>query len=129
MEITDKMIEEARNGSGLKNSVLDWLEAEDEEYRAGLLEDLSQHGCISGMVGGLIYYHETVRFHDDHESEIWDMLEEYRGEFGHETIMEFIATLNGAKNVGDLDQQKNLLAWFAFEETARRIADQLGLEV
>jgi len=73
--------------------------------------DILQHGCISGMVGSLIYYTDTHAYFDKH----YEAIERVRDEVEE--------NLGEALNIsGDL---KNCLAWFAFEETAY----QLGLEM
>lgn len=77
--------------------------------------DLFQHGCISGMVGDLIYYSDTHKFYDDN----YDDIENLRYEFEQST---------GEKLQPDNDL-KNWFAWFAFEETSRTIAQELGIEI
>lgn len=76
--------------------------------------DLLQHGCVSGMISSLVYYIDTSDFFDRHYSEI----EEIRFE-----LEESIGSPLQPK--GDL---KNWLAWSGFEETARKIADELEIE-
>ena len=46
------------------------------------IEDLSEHGCISGMVTSLIYYDDTVKFYDKHQIEIDNMLTELCNDTG-----------------------------------------------
>ncbi len=77
--------------------------------------DLLQHGCQSGMIPSLIYYVDTHKFFDTHYGEI----EELRYEF-EEMLGESL------KPNGDL---KNWYAWLAFEETARKLADVLELDI
>lgn len=77
--------------------------------------DLMQGGCRSGFVGSLIYYIDTHKFYDTY----YDEIEELRQEIEEETGESF-------KIDGDL---KNWFAWFGFEETAKKIADEIGLEV
>jgi len=93
------------------------------------MSDILTHGCVSGMIGDLIYYKDTCAFYDQYEEDIWDLLEETKDSFGNKTILETIAGLNGAKDVGSNEQFKNLLAWFSYEETTRKIADELGLDL
>ena len=76
--------------------------------------DLLQHGCISGMVGRLIYYSDTHKFYDKYYNEI----EEIRYEL-EESLGESL------QPKGDL---KNWFAWLGFEETARKIAEELEIE-
>lgn len=54
----------------------------EPEERKTYLQDLAQHGAISGMVGGLIYYSETTQFFNEHRDEILAMLHELKEETG-----------------------------------------------
>lgn len=82
-------------------------EALDYDDPQSFFNDLNCHGCISGMVSGLIYYCDTHRFFDDHYEEILELKEQFEDETGSTLKIE-----------GDL---KNYLAWFAFEEIAFRL--------
>ena len=109
----------------VKEMIIDNADGDYETW----LEDLASHGCQSGMVSGLIYYSETSKFHDEFEDEIWNLVDEMKDSMGSKNVLEFIGGLNGAEDVGSMDQLKNLLAWFAFEETARTLAARAGIEV
>ena len=52
-----------------------WLVLGEKEERF-LIKDIADHGCEGG-VGGLIYYWETTAFHDEHEKEIWDVVQRF----------------------------------------------------
>lgn len=96
-----------------------------DNYEPNEIKDITTNGCIAG-VAGLTYYHETVAFHDKHEEEIWDMLyhdAENITEYPV-SIMEFIAGLNGHRNVGSLEQLKNLLTWYAVESKCHEIVNE-----
>ncbi len=80
------------------------LEHEDPK---AFFKDLLQHGCISGMVGKLIYYKDTHAFYDNHYAEIEELREEYE-----ESTGEPLKTPNNLKN---------FLAWFAFEQVAYQL--------
>mgnify|MGYP001171639648 FL=1 len=87
-------------------------------------QEIIEHGLESGMVSDLIYYNDTVDFHDKYENEIWDMLYEAKDDFSSEkdeSVLRFISKLNGGQNVGSLTQMKNLLTWWAVEETVHRL--------
>jgi hypothetical protein len=49
--------------------------AEYEKQDIGLISDIAKHGC-SGGVSGIIYYDETTAFHDQHEEEIWQLIDD-----------------------------------------------------
>lgn len=76
--------------------------------------DLMQHGCQSGMIGSLIYYADSHNFFDRHYHEIEEIRYDLEQSFGEPL-----------KPLGDL---KNWFSWLGFEETARQIADELGLD-
>lgn len=75
-------------------------------------EDLLNHGCVSGMVTSLIYYTDTHSFFDNYYDEIEELRYEYQQSTGLPLSIE-----------NDL---KNDLAWFAFEETARRMYERFS---
>ena len=82
---------------------------------ATFFHDILCYGCISGMVSWLIYYKDTHRFFDMYYHEIDELREEFEDSTGEPLQIK-----------GDL---KNMLARFAFEETAYRMACEMGLEV
>jgi len=106
-----------------KETVKDWVLKEVNEGSINL-EEVVKHGCVNGCVSSLIYYEDTVKFHDKFEEEIWEMLYDEYIDFGFNSIPEYIASFNGSKNVGSLEQFKNLLAWYAVENVARQILDE-----
>lgn len=77
--------------------------------------DLFRYGCISGMITSLTYYVDTHSFYDNHYNEIEHIRETY------EEFTDYPRAIQG-----DL---KNFLAWFAFEEVAYQLANELGLEI
>lgn len=90
-------------------------EALDREQVKDFFDDLFRCGCISGVIGGLIYYRDTHAFFDRYYDEIEELREEYEDALGEPIRIK-----------GDL---KNHLAWFAFEETAYQMAmNDLELE-
>jgi len=97
---------------GITNIVADDILYQSDPLR--WLTDLLHHGCACGMVPGMIYRHDTHAFFDRHYDEIEDMRREYEDSTGVPLPIRY-----------DL---KNDLAWFAYEETAYRIAEDLGLE-
>lgn len=115
-----KRIEEYK--SECKNDIEKWTCDEILENAAGdsdeeindWLKDLLNQGCASGMVGELITYEDTHKFYSKFYYEIEEIRIEWEEEIGE------------AINVGNQDL-KNFYAWFAFEYTARKIADALEI--
>ena len=61
--------------TGVKNDVVNFLLEDTENYSPqDKLQDLLLNGCQSGMVNHLIYTKDTVKYFEDHESEIMEML-------------------------------------------------------
>jgi hypothetical protein len=106
-----------------KKTVKDWVLNEVKDGSINL-EEVVKYGCVNGCVSSLIYYADTVKFHDKFEEEIWEMLYDEYQEFGFNSIPEYIASFNGSKEVGSLMQFKNLLAWYAVENVSRQILDE-----
>lgn len=107
----------------------------EPEERETYLQDLTQHGAISGMVGGLISYYETTQFFNEHRDEILAMLEELKEETGLDEKGLFGDKWNDWEDLqeeeaDDLDpledqNNQNLLAWFAVEELATQELNEL----
>jgi hypothetical protein len=67
------------------------------------------------MIPGLVYYTDTHKFFDKHYEEIEDLRYEYESDTGE-----------CLQANGDL---KNWFAWFGYEETARKLAEELEIEI
>lgn len=105
--------------SELHLHVIDWLEGRAEDYDNDLiavLEDVLNAGCVSGIVSELIYYADTNAFYDKFVNELWEIASEFDSE-----PLRFFSTLNGADDVSDDTQFKNLVAWWGFETAAYNI--------
>ena len=87
------------------------------------IEDIVKHGCSGGIIPSLIYYHDTVKFHDEHETWIWQQLYQHANDSGL-SILQYISQLNGGKDVGSMTQLKNLLSWWAAEVAAQYILNE-----
>jgi hypothetical protein len=120
--------------TGLEKAVKRWVNGmvEDGYPAASILEDLLRGGCQSGMVGGLIYYKDTLTFYRRHRAEINKLLSAMLAETGEKGP----AGLFGGEVGWDSEDplaldttNQNLLAWFGFEETARALAGRAGIEV
>jgi len=81
-------------------------DAMEQDNPRGYLEDVTQHGCQSGMVPGMVYYHDTCAFYQAHKDEIWEQLYEqhHDGHEAGENVIAFIGTWNGARDVGSAAQ-------------------------
>lgn len=127
-DLADRLEEYGNNSSNiLEKHVIEYIlesYGSNEDIKC-FFSDLLQNGCQSGMIGELIYYGDTNDFYDRYEDEIETLVGDMADSMGYSRPM-FIDSLNGSAE--NMTQEKNLLAWFGFEETARVIADSLGIE-
>ncbi len=113
-----------RNGNKLTKKVINMiLEYGTAEDMLSFIHDVQQYGCQAGMVHGLIYYNDTIKFYKKYRKEINLLLTE---------IGEPVETLFGNNWDEDdplalEDGNQNLLTWFGFEETVNRISESLEL--
>jgi len=89
----------------------------------GFISDLRQGGCQSGMISELIYYSDTVKFYKKFQSEIAELLGELLNDTGMSVSELFGNKWDDSDPLALNDMNQNLLAWFAFEETAFRLFD------
>ena len=97
------------------------LKGETEERF--LISEVAKHGCGGGTISELIYYNDTAKFHDQHEAEIWDELNNLSLDLG-EWPISVIKGMNGSKHIDSMGQLKNLLSWWVCESISQRIMNE-----
>ena len=121
-----EFLEDLKGDNRLTNHVLDYYIDESIDYESTddllkSMEDLQQYGCVSGMIGELIYYDDTTNFFDEYREEINDILSEVLKDTGS-TIEELFGDRFDKDDPLMIDySNKNLLAWFGFEETVNNL--------
>ena len=125
MKLTKENIEKLKGKSALTDYVLDYVLEQWDDYdnKTDIFMDVLEHGCQSGIVSSLIYYDDTTNFYDNHKAEINALLYDLMAETGIYNPSELFGDKWDREDPLVLDVlNKNLLAWFAFEETLRQIA-------
>ena len=109
------------NYENLKNEVMEILEsmAVDSSLEE-VVEEVLKHGCVTGIVGSLIYYYQTEAFFNRHKDAINDLAHELSEDL-YGNPFEIYHNLNGGCS-------KNNMAWFGFEEVTRMIASELEMD-
>jgi hypothetical protein len=87
--------------------------------------DLYEHGCVSGMIGEMIYYKDTEQFFDKYEQEVQEKLVEYGYDRTHDKYVQFLEIEYLSED--DATYEKNEFAWFLFESVAFEIGSELGI--
>lgn len=118
--------------SALERNVARWANARAADYENGLkgvFSDLFYGGCQSGMVGHLIYYKDTLAFYRKHRAEIESLLKETFEETGlFAPVQVFGKKWDETDPFCRETNNRNLLAWFGFEEAARRLCYRAEIE-
>ena len=112
--------------SKLEKRVAAWLRKEGKEYsnkEQGIYDDLVYGGCASGIVGYLCYYVDTVKFYKRYRNEISKLLYEVLKSTGCSVSELFGDSWNEEDPLALDYYNQNVLAWFGFEETARRLME------
>ena len=113
------------NNDGLTESVTDYILDKWDEYddKKDIVTDVLEHGCQSGMVGHLIYYNQTTAYYEGHKDEINKLLYETMDECGIYAPSQLFGDKWDEEDPLAIDYyNQNLLAWFGFEETMRKVA-------
>jgi hypothetical protein len=125
MKLTKENLEKMQGESPLIDYVLNYVLDRWDDYddKTAIFAEVLEHGCQSGIVSSLIYYSDTVKFYDNHREEINALLYDLMAETGIYNPLELFGDKWDREDPLALDVlNKNLLAWFAFEETLRAIA-------
>lgn len=115
--MTQKQLQQiAEEAEGLRKATAEIVLGELESYdnAEDFFNDLFSHGCVSGLVGSLIYYTDTHAFAKEHLEDIMTLYQEVTEELGVTPSIDSDAT--------------NWLAWFGFEETALQLYHEIGGE-
>ena len=89
-----------------------------ENYEIQELQEICQHGCVSGCAGTLIYYKDTCALYEQFADELHSKLGEWIDEIGETPsfITEHLGHANGFQNA---------LVWFVAEQYANEIIQTL----
>lgn len=114
----------------VQKSINELAEDYPDTGAAGVIEDLMQGGCASGMVPELVYYCDTDAFCKRHISEINALLANTLADIGCSCPADLFGDKWCQRDpLAQLVTNVNLLAWFGYEETARVLAGRNGIEV
>lgn len=117
----------------LEKDVQATINCHAEDYKSGakgFLEDLARGGCQSGLVGGLVYYTDTLKFYKKHSKEIKELLKTTLDATGFKSPSELFGDKWDKDDIfAEETLNQNLLTWFGFEETARNLATMNNIEI
>lgn len=98
----------------MSNTFKQWM---IDHYEIEELYTITEHGCISGCAGGLIYYSETCDIYDKFSNELHDALNDYKDQMG-----EWPSYVT--ENLGSVISFKNAVVWFVAEVYAYELTKE-----
>ena len=113
--------------SELEKEVAQYIIDRWEDYydKKDIITEVLNCGCESGVVSSMIYYSDTVRFYERHKGEINELLYNTTEDCGIYELKQLFGRRFDEEDPLCLDDtNKNLLAWFGFEETLRNIGNK-----
>jgi len=117
------------NNTQLVNNCMDILTDEFDgmsiEDAQNWISQLQDHGCVSGMIGALVYYSDTCKFYDDNKDDINTLLYETLQGIDCTAQQLFGDKFDSEDPLCIEETNQNLLAWFAFEETVNKFNDYM----
>lgn len=124
IEKLNKQAIEANDGlvESVTNYILDKFDEYDDPKQIVL--EVLEHGCVSGIVGELIYYSDTTAYYAKNRDAINRLLYEQMEEYGSHDLTEFFCDWDPEDLLALDYYNQNILAWFGFETTMRNVALQ-----
>ena len=105
------------------NDILSEYDEGGHDAAESYIKDVLQYGCQAGTVSKLIYYNDTKAFFERHKEEIKKLLTEIMHEIGVKSPAElFGASWDDDDYFCEGIYNQNLLAWFGYEVTLRKVA-------
>ena len=86
-------------------------------YDLETMQEIVNHGCVSGVCSQHIYYGDTISFFDKYEDEILSLIEE---RYDTDTLVELFQEANA-----NLDHYKNNVVWLFIENVAVDVVTEM----
>ena len=92
------------------------LETIKDTYDIDTLQEIVEHGCVSGVAHDNIYYADTIKFFDDYEDEMIEYITDTLGDDAVKDIW--------TNNSNNITGYKNDVTWSFIELVAMDIVDE-----
>lgn len=112
------------SASPLTKAVCDFVIRRWHDYtnKERIFTDVLSHGCQSGCVAELVYTTDCIVFYQKYQREINALLTESMREAEAQSPKDMFQEWEDSDYFAEGANNKNLLAWYGFEETLWRIA-------
>lgn len=98
----------------MSNTFKQWM---IDQYDQEELYTITEHGCISGCAGGLIYYSDTLEIYDKYDDELHTAMNDYKEQTG-----EWPSYV--VENLSSVVAFKNAVVWFVAETYAYELTQE-----
>lgn len=130
IDAVQEKIDELKGVSEMYAWVIDDIINDSDEYDGTNLkekvqsrcQDILEHGCVSGTVGSMVYFSDTVAFFDKYADDIYDLIDSWDPEFFLDNLKNHVSTTEIILNC---DSAKNQIAWMSYEEIAYELSNAL----
>ena len=124
------LLEQYEKEDGLRKAVLQHLIDRYHDYDdiENCIKEILKYGCSSGCVSSLIYYRDTLSFYNQYKEEINELLYDVMYDVGIFEIKEILKNWDETDPLALETNNKNILAWFGFEQTLYRFALEWEVE-
>ena len=92
------------------------IETIKDTYDIDTLQEIVEHGCVSGVAHDHIYYADTIKFFDDYEDEMIEYITDTLGDDAVKDIW--------TNNSNNITGYKNDVTWSFIELVAMDIVDE-----
>ena len=132
MKLTLENVKKIKNETNnkLTKCVCDYIINEwDEDDNKKTLLDIIKYGCANGSVHWLTYSSDILSFYSEYKSEINKMLSNLLFDCEYNSPAELFGDKwDKMDQLALKNNNKQLLAWFGFEETLTNIVIKFGIE-
>ena len=135
MKLTLENVKKIKNesNSALTKCVCDYIinewDDEHEDDNKKTLLDIINYGCVNGSVHWLTHSPDILNFYNEYKSEINKMLSNLLFDCEYKSPAELFGDKWDKMDPLALENNnKQLLAWFGFEETLTNITIKFGIE-
>jgi len=123
-------LEELKSVSKFYEFVIDDIIKDSDSYDGETEKDkilarcneILEHGCVSGTVGSLVYYSDTVAAFNEYADDIYDLIDSYDPDFFLDSLK---AHVNTTEIILNCDTAKNWIVWIAYEEVTYQLQNAL----
>ena len=118
-------------GENLRSFVIGFVLRRFDDYGCAedCIREVLEHGCKSGIVSDLVYYSDTLAFFERFKEEIGQKLYEFMQDGDEYDMSQLFHDWDIEDPLALGLTNRNLLAWFGFEEAMYDLALELGVEI